>query len=128
MERGDEQSMGKERAYGLGDAVTLVAHHDDGLGRKVGSIDILAVEYRATNGQRMPSLSVFLGEPGEEFGKITIINIYTRDAAHRGLHHLGTPGVGGVLRAVDSADTEPVGKADDGAEVAGVLDTVQRYR
>ena len=51
--------------------------------------------------------------------------MYVRDTSHRGLYHLGAVGIGGVLATVDGVDAEPVGNADDGAEVARVLDTVE---
>ena len=51
--------------------------------------------------------------------------MYVREASHGGLHHFGVVGIGGVLAAIDGVDAEPVGNADDGAEVAGILHTVE---
>ena len=51
-----------------------------------------------------------------------------RKTSHRGLYHFGVIGIGGVFAAIDGVDAEPVGNADDGAEVAGILNAVESDR
>ena len=43
------------------------------------------------------------------------------DASHRGLYDFGIVHVGSVGRAVDGVDAKPVGNADDGSHISGVL-------
>ena len=52
--------------------------------------------------------------------------MYARNAPHRCLHHLRIVGVGRVEAAVDGANAKPVGNADDGTEIAGILHAVER--
>ena len=51
--------------------------------------------------------------------------MYVRDASHRGLYHLGIVTVGSIFRTEDGLDAKPVGNADDGAQVARVLNAVE---
>ena len=118
MEVGDEQPAVYFCPDGIGDAITLVAHDDQSLGGELLGVDVVAVEEGTIDRK--------IGWQGvEECGQISIYNVHTRDAAHRGLYDLGVPGVDGILAADDGGDAEPVGDADDGSEVAGILHAVE---
>ena len=49
----------------------------------------------------------------------------TGEGTHGGLHDFGVIAIGSVERADDIVNAEPIAGADDGAEIAGVLDSVQ---
>ena len=118
MEVRDEQAVAYSLAHGVGNAVALVAHDDEGRGGEWLGVDVVAVEEGAIDGE-------VAWQRIEQGGEVIIIYVYARDAAHRGLYHLGVPGVGSVGAADEGGDAEPVGDADDGAEVAGVLYAVE---
>ena len=103
---------------GFRDAIAFVAHDDDALGRERLTVDVLAVEQGAVDrvGRR---------QGVQEIGEARVVNIHMGDTPHRGLHDLGIVGVGAVFATVDGVDAEPVGNADDGAEVAGILHAVE---
>ncbi len=115
---GDEQA-----AVHLGpdlwrDAIAFVAHHDESVrGERLG-IDIVAIEQGAIDG-------VIGWQAFDEVLQIYIYNVYARDASHGGLYYLRIPGIDGVFATVDLFYAKPVGYADDGAEVAGILDAVE---
>ena len=119
MEVWDEQAVGDALAHSLGNAIALVAHDDDALLRQGLLIDVVAIEQGAIDG-------IGWGKGVEKLQEVTVYNMYVRKASHRGLYHLGVVGVGRVFAAIDGVDAEPVGNADDGAEVAGVLDAIER--
>ena len=48
------------------------------------------------------------------------------NGAHRGLDHLGIEEIHRVRGGKNPIQTEPVGDAQDGAQIAGVADAVQR--
>ena len=86
--------------------------------RELLGVDVLAIEQGAINGEiRRQAI--------EQLEEISIYNVYARDAAHRGLNHLGIVSVDGIFGANDIGNAKPVGYADNGAEVAGVLDAIQ---
>ena len=47
------------------------------------------------------------------------------EGTHCSLNHLGTIAIGGVQRAENITHTEPITGADDGTEVAGILNAVE---
>ena len=51
MEIGDKQTMSDTLAYGLGDAVALVAHHNNAVFGKGLLVDIVAIEQGAVDGE-----------------------------------------------------------------------------
>ena len=106
-------------ADGLGNAVALVAHNDDAISGEWLFVDVLSVEHGAIDG----TLAV-----SEQLQQVAIYNMYVCDAAHGSLNDLGVIDVGGVGRAIDGVDAKPVGNADDGSYVAGVLNAVERER
>lgn len=57
---------------------------------------------------------------------ILVFYLHSCYAAHRSLNHLRIVYVGSILTAVDMGDAKPVGDADDGAQVARVLNAVER--
>jgi len=52
--------------------------------------------------------------------------MYPADGPHGGLYGFGLPGIGGSHRTENMPDAEPVGRAQDGSQIAGILDIVQR--
>ena len=58
--------------------------------------------------------------------QIDIVHIDMSYAAHRGLHHLGSIGIGSVVAAHDMAYAKPVSHTDDGAQIAWVLHCIER--
>ena len=61
----------------------------------------------------------------EQLQQVAIYNMYVCDTAHGGLNDFGVVDVGGVGRAIDGVDAKPVGNADDGSQVARVLNTIE---
>ena len=104
-------------ADGLGNAVALVAHNDDAVSRKWLFVDILSVEQGAIDG----TLAV-----GEQLQQVAIYNMYVCETPHSSLNDLGVIDVSSVGRAIDGVDAKPVGNADDGSYVAGILNAVER--
>ena len=49
----------------------------------------------------------------------------SEDGSHRGLNHLGIVCFDGVGSGINGLDSEPVGKADYGAQIAGVTDGIE---
>jgi hypothetical protein len=41
------------------------------------------------------------------------------------LHHFGVPSIDSIFRTDDVGDAKPVGDADDGAQVARILDAIE---
>ena len=105
-------------ANGIGDTVAFVAHHNESVAAKLLGVDVLAIEECAVDG-------VIRGQSIEQLIGLDIDYMYAGDAAHGGLNDLGIPGVDGAGAAEDGVDAEPIGDADDGAQVAGVLDVVE---
>ena len=120
-EAGNEELTVHPPTDGLGDAVSLVAHHDDALLGEWLLIDILAVKERAIDG-------IIGRQRRKQLVKVAIKNMYARNAPHRGLDGLGVIGIGRIVAAIDGVDAKPVGNADDGSQVAGILHPVERER
>ena len=59
-------------------------------------------------------------------GEVGVGDLGATQGSHCGLDGFGVVDVGTGAGAHDVVDTEPVGSPDDGAEVAGVLDVVER--
>ena len=116
---GDEQMVGDVLADGLGNAVALVAHDNDAISGEGLFVDVLSVKQGAIDG----TLAV-----SEQLQQVAIYNMYVCDAAHGSLNDLGVIDVGSIGRAIDGVDAKPVGNADDGSYVAGVLNAVERER
>ena len=57
--------------------------------------------------------------------KVGIEHFGAEKAAHGALHHFGVETGDGAIAADDAPHTEPVGGADDGAQIAGILQVVQ---
>ena len=84
-------------------------------------IDIFSLEEGAVDGGGGTA-----GAQGAEVvGEIGVVDTHACYGSHRGLHGLGTVGIDGAGGADDVLDAEPVGNADDGAQVAGVLHVVE---
>ena len=103
------------------DAVALVAHHDETVRRERFGVDVVAVEQGAIDGK-------IVWQRVDERREVLIDDFHAGEASHRRLHHLRGVGIGGVGTAENGLDAEPVGNADDGAEVARVLDAVESER
>ena len=101
------------------DAAALVADEEDFVSGQwaVGSGQWLTLQGGAVDGHAAG------GEPG---GEVDIVDLCAQHGAHGGLHDLGVVAGDGVAAADHAADAEPVGRAQHGAQVAGVLDVVQR--
>ena len=65
------------------------------------------------------------GEAGEAFVFGDVNEGQAEDAAGGGAHGFGVPGADGAVEGDDSGGTEGFGGAEDGAEVAGVLEAGQ---
>ena len=99
-------------------ASRLVAYHQRGRDLQRGAKHIAAVEQGTIDGVlvgRKPLAEVGLLDAGAEY------------AAHSGLHNLGIVATHGVGAAHDVAHAEPVGGANDGAQIAGVLYAVEHH-
>ena len=57
--------------------------------------------------------------------QITIMYPYAKDGAHRRLHDFRVIGFDGVFGGEDPVDAEPVGDADDRAQIAGIANAVE---
>ena len=112
-----EQAPADQRTYLSRDAIALVAHDDDAVRSQLLRIEILAVEQRAIDRQ--------IGG-AQQVRQFHITDRHTRNAPHRGLHHLRVPSIDRIPRAVDDLDAKPVGYTDDGAKVPRVLHPVER--
>ena len=97
VEIGDEQPVGDPLAYGLRNAITLIAHDDDTFLGECLPVDVAAIEQGAID-------RVGWGERLEELQQVAINNMYVRKTAHRGLHHLGIIGIGCILAAIDGVN------------------------
>ena len=118
VEIGDEQTAVDALTYGFGDAIALVAHDDEPLFCELLGVDVIAIEQGAVDG-------IVGGQRVEEGGKISIYNVHARNAAHRGLYHFGVPSIDSIFGTDDVGDAKPVGNADDGAQVARILDAIE---
>ena len=118
MEIRDEQTVGHPLTNGFRDTVALVAHDDDAIVGKGLLVDVLAVEQGTVDGK-------VAGQCVEELQQVCINYMYVRETSHCCLYHLRVVGISSVFTAKDGVDAEPVGNADDGAEVTGILHTVE---
>ena len=101
------------------DAVTLVAHDNDTIGREIGVVDVSPFEKSAID------IDATATRIGKTLRQVKIMYAHARNGTHRSLYHLGTETVGSCGRADDVVDAKPVAKADDSAEIAWVLDAVE---
>ena len=103
--------------------MSLVADDDDGRcflpAGKGLPVKILPVEEGAVD------VAAGTERPAAELRDVLIVETDAEKRAHGSLHDLGVEKVGRVRRCVDAVDAEPVGDADDGAEIAGVADAVE---
>ena len=120
----DEEAVGDQGLHTGGDAVGFVADDDsDGLGEariQLAGVHVHAVQEGAVD------LAVLLQDSRGKRLNINIVEIHSEDSSHGGLDDLGIEGLDGVAAGQDRPDAEPVGDAEDGPEVAGVTDGVQR--
>jgi hypothetical protein len=115
---GNEKAMVHSGAYFRRDAIAFVAHDDKPVRGEGLGVDVLSVEQGAIDGEAF-------WQGVDELYQISINNVHARNAAHRGLYHLRIPGIDSVFTADDVVYAKPVGYADDGAQVAWVLDAVE---
>lgn len=111
-------SVGNNSGDLVGDAVGLVAY-DNYVG--VGELEIADI-LPFSECSHNPSVPVACGE---ECRKVESVHIYVGERAHCGLYCLGVVQFHAVLGAYYCFDSEPVGGADNGAEVSGVGDVVE---
>ena len=120
---GDEDAAGDEGLDVGADAAALIAYHQEGIrGLEGHRIEAFAVEEGAIH------LAAFAASLFKEGLQRAILHRGAEDAAHGGLHHLGVEAGDGVGRADDTPQAKPVGSADDGAQVAGILQAVEHQR
>ena len=102
------------------DAFPFVAHDDDAGGGKGGGVDVFPVEERPEYGYACRT------QAGDGSGKVYVERANPEDGAHACLYALGVVGTGAVPVAKDVAHAKPIRKAEDGAQVAGILDAIER--
>lgn len=113
------QSAGGGGQEGGGEAVPLAAHQDQCPGGvQGGGADVLSVEGGGVDGDSGGGASAHKRIEVADDGPLA------EDGAHGGLDGLGVVQVYAVGGKVDCADTEPVGQAQDGADVPRVADGI----
>ena len=121
MEIRDEQTVGDMLAHGFGNAITLIAHHNDAVLGKGLLVDVVTIEQGSVDGEVLWQLV-------EKLDQVSINNMYVRKASHRGLYYFGIVSIGRIFAAINGVNAKPVGYADNGAEVAGILNAVESQR
>ena len=104
--------------YFWGDAFPLVTHHNDAIMAERLLIDIRAVEEGAIDGE-------VLGQMTEQLYQIGIDYLHPGNTSHGGLYHLGVIGISSVQTTEDSGNAEPVGYADNRAEITRILHIIK---
>src|SRR5690606_29023940 len=92
--------------------ISFVAHHDQSLGTERCFVDILPLEQRAENGNLSLRQNLF---------DIYIIDLYTRQRAHRGLDDLWVESVHRMMRANNVCDPKPFCRTNDRTQIARIL-------
>ena len=62
---------------------------------------------------------------GQFSGQVNIMNVHAGEGAHSGLNNFGAPAVSSFSGAEDMMHSEPICGSNDGAEVAGVLYSIE---
>ena len=101
-------------------AATLVAHNNHSRRRQISHIYIFAAKECATHFN-------VLGGLRQHLWQVAVDYTHASDGTHRRLNYFGIKAVDGVGRCQDGVHAHPVGGAHYGAEVAGVLHTVERH-
>ena len=105
---------------GGGEAVSFAAHQDQcPESVQGGGADVISVEGGGVDGDSGG------GASAHKRMKVAGDGPLAEDGAHGGLDGLGVVQVDAVGREVDGADAEPIGQAQDGADVPRVADGVQ---
>ena len=108
-------------SYFWGDAFPLVTHHNDAIMTERLLIDIRSVEEGAIDGE-------VLGQMTEQLYQIGIDYLHPGNASHGGLYHLGVIGISSVQTTEDGGNAEPVGYADNRAEITRILYIIKRKK
>ena len=86
---GNEQPLVDASAHFGGNALSLIAHHDDAVGLYILIIDVVAIEkcaiYRNFRRQGL-----------QQMGKGQVVDMNSGNSSHGGLHHFGRKGIGCV--------------------------------
>ena len=115
--RGDEERAGGERLHLRTGTVALGAHQDECRLGEIGREEILAVEIEDAEGD--------IGIGADKFREIAVDELHIGESAHCALYGLGVIDISRLAGCENTADTEPGGRADYRAEIAGVLDAVK---
>ena len=100
------------------DAIAFAAEQHYAAAPERGVVDIAAFEECAPNREAR-------GEGLEERGQACLTEIEVSDGSHRGLDDLRRVRVGAGGREDHAVDAKPIGQAEYGAHVTGVLDAVE---
>src|SRR5690606_25458965 len=112
--RGDGDAPGQETLGMSRYAIAFVADNNDPFSpAEIGLENILAIHYCAINRQ--------LRELQEQRFNSPFNTDDPQECAHGGLYSFGVVGVDTGRRAEDVSNAEPVGNAQDSAEITGVL-------
>ena len=113
--------MRDERAEFRRNTIALVPHDDDAVllvGQCGFFVDVPAVEESAVDRK-------WKIRGGQFSGQVNIINVHAGEGAHSGLNNFGAPAVSSFAGAEDMMHSEPICGSNDGAEVTGVLYSIE---
>ena len=120
---GMRSSRSQRRGEIVGQPLLLVAHQQEH--RPAGIVDRAVVD-RALEVGAGDEPGKFL-PPGKELRRRRSRNRNGEDRTHRGPHRLQRERVGGLADQDQPLGADRVDGADDGAEIAGVADTIERH-
>lgn len=107
--------------HGVGDAASFVAEHKDASGADaLGRIDVLSAKECAID-------SDATWHSGEHGRQIAVEHFHPGHGPHGGLYGLSAEYIGRIGRCQHGVHPHPVGRAHDGAEIAGVLHAVESH-
>jgi len=112
----DGDEAGDAGFHGGGEAAAFAADDDDGVGMRGERVDVVADEVAAEDGRAGVS------EGGGEIGGV---DADAGEGAHAGVDDFLVEEVGGVGGEEDAIEAEPVGEAEERADVAGILQAVE---
>ena len=121
MEIRNQQSAVDALAHFIGDTISFISHNDQATWRELFFVDVLTIQEGAIDG-------IGIWQTVEQICQWGVDDIDASQTAHRGLYNLGVPGIGSILATDKCADAKPVGDADDGSQIAWVLNTIERKR